>query len=87
MLGLFVEQDENLIMVAEGFSKNIFNPKITFFNTYHELKMEQLDFLIDMAQKSVSSKYRVLAYCKRDIDIIQDIQKETAGLIFQQFRY
>lgn len=87
MIGLFVERDENLIMVAGCFSENILNHEGSFFDTYRELSLKQLDCLISMIHDLIVDKYRVLAYCKQGADIIQDIQNETAGFVLEQFRY
>lgn len=86
MLGLYVENDEDITMIARGFSNRIVDTK-GFFNPYRELDDRQIGYLLRMARERFSRKYFVLSYCRQGIDIIQDIQKETAGMCLLQFRY
>jgi hypothetical protein len=86
MLGMHVEKDEDITMVAKGFSNRIIETKV-IFDPYRELSIRQLDYLMRMAREKLSRKYFVLSYCKNGIDIIQDIQKETAGMHLFQFRH
>lgn len=86
MLGLHVERDKDIIMVAEGFSKKCIDTK-EYFDAYRELNGRQIDYLLGMAVEKLARKYFVLSYCRQGIDIIQDIQKETAGMHLFQYRY
>lgn len=86
MLGLYVEKDGDIRMVAKGFSKRIVDTK-SLFDPYRDLDYQQLHYLLGMARKGHSQKYFVLSYCRQGINIIQDVQKETAGMRLLQYRY
>jgi hypothetical protein len=85
MIALFVYKDEDIVMVASGFYKSILDEH-NHFNPYYNLSDRQLNYLSKMAVGKYSKEYFIMSYC-RDIDMIQDIQKDTAGMALLQFRY
>ncbi len=86
MIGLFVVRDEELRLMAKGCCQNILNQK-GFFNPYSELSLKHLDFLIDFSRRKFLDTYRVLSFCEHGNEVRQDIQKDTDGMYFEQFRY
>jgi hypothetical protein len=85
MIALFIYKEEDIVMIASGFYKSILE-KNQHFNPYESLSERQLSYLFHMAVNKYSQEYFVMSYC-RDIDMIQDIQKDTAGMALLQFRY
>lgn len=85
MIALFIYEDEDIVMIASGFYRSILE-KNQRFNPYESFNERQLNYLFRMAVDKYSKEYFVMSYC-RDIDMIQDIQKDTAGMALLQFRY
>lgn len=85
MIAIFIHEEEDIIMIASGFYKSILD-KHQHFNPYENFTERQLNYLLRMAVDKYSMEYFVMSYCE-DIDMIQDIQKDTAGMALLQFRY
>lgn len=86
MTAIYIEQDQEILFLADSFSKDIFSP-IRRVELFQDLTKQQVAYLLGILRtRDYAKKYFVLAYA-RESNLIQDVQKDTASLGFFQLRY